>query len=325
MASIRKRGNSWQARVKRLGTEVEQSFKSKQAAERWARQIEVKIDLGEYAQPTLHSPETLPTFGDVLQRYSDTVAISHRSGTSKTNIRTLIHDLGHLRLEQVEPKVLAQWRDVSLTRIKPASVNRLIGTLGSVINHARKEWQLPINNPIQNIKRPQSGHARSRRLEGDEEQRLLSALESRYSRVVRFAIATGMRRSEILNLDWCNIDVERRIALLLLTKNGHGRTVPLSTGAVRVLTDAAGSECYPPSGRVFDIKPIALDKAWRRACAKVNISGLRFHDLRREAVTRFLELGLSLSEASSISGHRTLSQLQTYIAHDTTKLISRLG
>lgn len=325
MASIRKRGNSWQARVKRHGTEVEHSFKSKQAAKRWARQIEVKIELGEFVHPTLQSPEIPQPFGEVLQKYSDTVASGHRSSTTKANIRTLIHDLGHLKLEQVDPKVIAQWRDTTLSRIKPASVNRLIGTLGSVINHARKEWQIPIDNPIPNIKRPHSSQPRSRRLEHNEEERLLASLDDRYARIVRFAIATAMRRSEILNLDWSNVDAERRLAQLILTKNGHGRTVPLSTSAIAVLTDTAGSECYPPSGRVFDVKPIALDKAWRRGCAKVNISGLRFHDLRREAVSRFLELGLSLSEASSISGHRTLSQLQVYIKHDTSRLISRLG
>lgn len=325
MASIRKRGNSWQARVKRLGTEVEQSFKSRQAAERWARQIEVKIELGEYNSPTPNSNAATLNFGEILQRYNDTVGSSHRSPTTQTNIRTLIKDLGHLTLEQVEPKSVAKWRDDKLSKIKSASVNRLIGTLGSVINHARKEWQLPINNPIPNIKRPQSALARSRRLNDDEEQKLINGLPPHYARVVRFAIATGMRRGEILNLEWPCIDIQKRTAHLLITKNGHGRTVPLSTGALLALADAAGSTTYPTSGRVFDIHPVALDKAWRRACAKQGIVGLRFHDLRREAISRFLELGLSLTEASSISGHRTLSQLQVYVKHDAYKLISRIG
>ncbi len=327
MASIRKRGNSWQARVKRLGTEVEHSFKSKQAAERWARQIEAKIELGEYA-PSSPSPEpdlTETSFENVLARYSKEVARHHRSPTSKINIQILIRDLGHLRLNEVEPKSIALWRDSKLQKIKPASVNRLIGTLGAVINHARKEWQLPIDNPILNIKRPISPHPRSRRFEGDEEVRLLAALDGRYAQVVRFAIATGMRRGEILNLDWCHVDVEKRIAQLLLTKNGHSRTVPLSTGAVAVLKESAAGDITPTSGRIFDIQPIALDKAWRRACVNAEIFGLRFHDLRREAISRFFELGLSVPEAAAISGHRTLSQLQVYTKLDANKLVPRLG
>lgn len=325
MASIRRRGSSWQARVKRLGTEIEQSFKSRQAADRWARQIEVKIELGEYVPPTLDSADVPLIFGEILQRYSDTVASSHRSSTSKTNLRTLISDLGHLTLEQVEPKAIALWRDNKLNQIKPASVNRLLGTLGAVINHARKEWQLPIQNPIPNIKRPISAQPRSRRLEGNEEERLLDALDSQYCRVVKFAIATGMRRGEILNLDWCNVDTVNRIAKLLHTKNGHSRTVPLSTRALAVLNEVIGSETYPCAGLVFDIPPINLDKAWRRACKHAGINDLRFHDLRREAISRFFELGLSIPETALISGHRTLSQLQVYTKLDANKLLPKLG
>jgi len=327
MASIRKRGNSWQARVKRLGTEVEHSFKLKQAAERWARQIEAKIELGEYAPPS-PSPEpdlTETSFENILARYSKEVARHHRSPTSKINIQILIRDLGHLRLKEVEPKSIALWRDSKLQKIKPASVNRLIGTLGSVINHARKEWQLPIDNPILNIKRPISPHPRSRRFEGDEEARLLAALNNQYGRVVKFAVATGMRRSEILTLKWTNVDSVNHVVQLMQTKNGHSRTVPLSTGALAVLNEVAGSEPYPSAGLVFDIKAVSLDKAWRQACKHAGINNLRFHDLRREAISRFFELGLSIPETALISGHRTLSQLQVYTKLNANKLVPKLG
>lgn len=325
MASIRKRGNSWQARVKRLGTEVEQSFKSKQAAERWARQVEFKIELGEYLPPSNKSSDTPLSFGEILQRYNDSVASSHRSSTTKTNIRTLIKDLGHLSVEQIEPKTIALWRDSKLSLIKAASVNRLIGTLGAVINHARKEWQIPIDNPIHNIRRPASGAARTRRLVGDEEQRLLKELPSKYRRVAKFAIATAMRRSEILGLEWDKIDTDLRIARLFQTKNGCSRTVPLSNTAIEVLDEIAHESCHHFEGRVFDINPIAMDKAWRRACSKAEIHDLRFHDLRREAVSRFFEMDLNIAQVSLISGHKTLSQLQVYTRLDALKLAKRLS
>ena len=327
MASIRKRGNSWQARIKRLGTEVEQSFKSKKAAERWARQIEAKIELGEYAPPAL-TPEpdlTATSLGDVFARYSKEVACHHRSPTSKINIQILIRDLGHLSLDQVEPKAIALWRDTKLETIKPASVNRLIGTLGSVINHARKEWQLPINNPIPNIKRPGTGTPRTRRFIVNEEERLLAALDHRYAQVVRFAIATGMRRSEILGLKWENLDLEMRVAHLHMTKNGEERTVPLSSKAMMVVNELATAESWPINGRLFDIHPQALDRGWRRACKQAGITGLRLHDLRHEAISRMFELGLNVMEASTISGHKTLSQLKRYTHLRVTDLVEKLG
>lgn len=327
MASIRHKSNKWQARVKRCGIVAEKSFPTKPEAERWARQIEVKIELGEY-EPISAVRALEPQiviFRDVLDRYSNEVAPLHRSTTSKRNLQILIRDLGHLNLAQVEPKAIALWRDTKLQTIKPSSVNRLIGTLGSVINHARKEWQLPIDNPILNIKRPSSGQARSRRLVGDEEQRLLAALDDRYARLARFALATGMRRGEILGLEWKHIDKEKRTALLLQTKNGEARVIPLSSSAVSVLEEIGTAEVWPISGRVFDIHPIAFEKGWRRACRLSGIRDLRMHDLRHEAISRLFELGLNVMEVSAISGHKTLSQLKRYTHLDAEKLLPRLG
>ena len=326
MASIRKRGNAWQARVKLLGTEAAQSFKTKFAAERWARQTEVQIELGEYKYPALMQPRVDEIrFAALVERYAKEVATTHRSQTSQVNLRTLHRDLGHMKLEEIEPKRIAAWRDQKLKHIKPASVNRLIGTLGSVLNHARKEWQLPLKNPIPNIKRPNSGHARTRRFISDEEERLLSALDTKYAQVVRFAVSTGMRRGEILHLEWKWVDIDRRVAQLAITKNGDPRTVPLSSDAITVLKEIASADFWPIHGRVFDVKPVALDKGWRRACMKTGITDLRFHDIRHEAISRFFEMGLNVMEVSAISGHRTLSQLKRYTHLRASDLVTKLS
>lgn len=324
MASIRKRGNTWQARVKTLGTEAVQSFKNKQAAERWARQTEVKIEMGEYKTNLPHDQTRHTLFSEIIKRYAAEVATGHRSRTSKFNLETLTKDLGHMALGEIEPKSIATWRDKKLQRIKPASVNRLIGTLGSVLNHARKEWQLPLDNPIPNIKRPSNGKARTRRFIGDEEQRLLAALDTKYAQVVRFAIATGMRRSEILSLEWQFVDQKRRVAQLEITKNGETRSVPLSSSAVAVLKEIASPETWPTVGPVFKVNAVALDKGWRRACNKAGITGLRLHDLRHEAISRLFERGLNVMQVSGISGHKTLSQLKRYTHLDPEKLLPML-
>lgn len=327
MASIRHKSNKWQARVKRTGIVAEKSFQTKQEAVRWARQIEVKIELGEYVSPTptkSRMPDPI-CFGELIRRYSKEVATQHRSPTSQINLRILSRDLGHLKLNEVEPKSIAAWRDKKLKKIKSASVNRLIGTLGSIINHARKEWQLSIVNPVPDIKRPPNGQSRTRRLEDNEEQRLLAALDKKYVHIVKFAIATGMRRGEILGLKWWNVDVDLKIAQLPMTKNGESRQVPLSSAAIEVIDEVADSNVWSINGAVFDIHPEALHRAWCRACKKTGIKGLRLHDLRREAVSRFFEIGLNVMEVSAISGHKTLSQLQTYTRLDTKKLVPKLG
>ncbi len=66
------------------------------------------------------------------------------------------------------------------------------------------------------------------------------------------------------------------------------------------------------------------NKGWRALCRRANVESLRWHDLRREAISRLFEHGLSISEVQSISGHLTLQMLSTYTAHEAEKLAVKL-
>ena len=96
-------------------------------------------------------------------------------------------------------------------------------------------------NPADNLKKPSSNPARERRLSGDELLALIEA--SSHTRnphivpIILFALETGMRRGEILSLEWQNIDFEKRISFLPLTKNGTSREVPLSSKAATILEE----------------------------------------------------------------------------------------
>ena len=84
-----------------------------------------------------------------------------------------------------------------------------------------------------------------------------------------------MRRSEILNLRWCDVDLENGFASLYDTKNGEDRRVPLTKTAKDVLSRLPANK-----ERVFPISATCLRLAWNRTCKKVGITDLRFHDLR---------------------------------------------
>ncbi len=116
-----------------------------------------------------------------------------------------------------------------------------------------------------------------------------------------------MRRSELLAMRWEDVDVEARTVLLRKTKNGFPRTVPLSTLALNVIKDT------PRCGdTVFIVSANALRLAWERLKRRAGVSGLRFHDLRHEAVSRFFEKGLNVPEIALISGHRDPRMLFRY-------------
>lgn len=115
-----------------------------------------------------------------------------------------------------------------------------------------------------------------------------------------------------------------------MTKNGTPRTIPLSSRAIEVLKelkkDAPGK--YKCAGHVlwrYAIDWNYLKHAWVRLTKRVGIESLRFHDLRREGVSRMLEKGLNISEVSQVSGHKTLSMPQRYATPRAEDIELKLG
>lgn len=326
MASIRKHRDKWQARIKRGAIVTEKSFLNKRDAERWARQIEAEIERGDYHPPKPNRPGKVEaTLHDLLDRYDLEVAPKHRSEASHFNIRVLKRTMEDIGLPKFNAQAVAHWRDERLKSVKPPTVARQLNTLSAILNHARKEWCYAIINPIPDIKRPAQSQPRTRRLKNDEEAQMLAALEPHYARVVRFALATAMRRGEVLSLTWRNIDTTARVAVLPMTKNGEARRVPLSSAAIRVLEEERQAPVQSIRGIVFDIHPVAMDKAWRRACKTTGIVDLHFHDLRHEAVSRLFERGMNVMEVAAVSGHKTLAMLQRYTHLKAEDLALKLG
>lgn len=68
----------------------------------------------------------------------------------------------------------------------------------------------------------------------------------------------------------------------------------------------------------------ALAMAWRRALTRAGITGLRWHDLRHEATSRFFEMGLGTMEVAAITGHKTLSMLKRYTQLRAVDLVGKL-
>ena len=322
MASIRKRNGKWQVRINRDDFSVTKTFLNKKDGEAWARLTEVDIERNEFTPKAKKATETL---GDLFDQYNKEVAPLHRSPTTGFMISSLKSKLGSIKMDEFNARVLAGWRDDRLKEVKAASVIRELNTLSAMLNHARKEWCIPISNPVRDIKRPAVAASRTRRLVGDEESKLIAALSTVYGNILRLALATAMRRGEVLSLLWSNVNLDARVAILPMTKNGDERHVPLSNEAIAALKQQKASTVQSITGKVFEVNPVSLDKAWRRACLKAGINGLRFHDLRHEAISRLFEKGLNVMEVGSISGHKTLQMLKRYTHLKAEELALKLG
>ena len=137
---------------------------------------------------------------------------------------------------------------------KPATVNRYLALIRSLLRMARDEWQWI--DSIPKVRLMPGEVERDRWLTHDEADRLIAACSPHLAALVRFALATGCRAREITGLEWERVDLARQTAWLNLTKNGTPRGVPLNNDAVDVLKQEVGK--HPRYCFTYRGKPITV-------------------------------------------------------------------
>ena len=325
MAAIRKRGSAWHVQVRRQGhPTLTRSFSSKKAAELWGREQERNADLGELPS-TRASEKPFPTLGEALDRYRSEITVGKRGAVQEGFLLGVLRrqPFSSLHMLAVTPIIVADFRDRRLQKVSSATVRRELAVLSHCFEIGRKEWGIAVPNPVKEIRLPSPSKARERRLTAVEQQALDDALaRSRawyLKPLVALAIETGMRRGELLSLEWKDVHLERRTATLPMTKNGSSRVVPLTAKGLTVLKGLARS-----SRLVFPVSAIAVRQAWDRVTTKASLPGFRFHDLRHEAISRFFEMGLAVAEVAFISGHKDVRMLFRYTHLKADHVLSRI-
>lgn len=325
MATIRKRGSKWQAQIRRLGHRpITKTLLTRDDALRWSRAEERRLDLGETIH-TQSAEKQLQTLTDLIARYEREVSCHKRSKSEEFHFRQMIrHSIGKLSIAKLTPSAVAGYRDHRLKTVSGSTVRKELALLGHVLKIARNEWGVPhLGDPVKPVAKPSPSRGRDRRLSPEEVTTIQQSLQRMRNPLIKetfaFALATGMRRGEVLSLLWLHVDTANKTALLPMTKNGNKRTVPLSPEALAVLdrlakTRQSGTEDtpLPLNGRVFPLTPNAVRLAWDRMTKRAKIKDLRFHDLRHEAISRFFEMGLSVPEVALISGHKDTRMLFRY-------------
>jgi integrase len=171
----------------------------------------------------------------------------------------------------------------------------------------------------------------------DEEKVLFKACDSHSNPmlgwIARIALYTGMRAGEIKSLTRRQVNLQKRTVYLSETKNGSARTVPLTKKAENIFHQALNNPVRPidtdlifygEPGRDGVRRPYEFQPAWHRTLKEVGIKGLRFHDLRHEAVSRLVEAGLGDQEVAAISGHKSMQMLKRYTHLRAEDLVDRL-
>jgi len=308
MATILRRSDgTYQAQVRRKGVRpVFRTFRARADALQWARAAESEIDRGIFID---RGEAERTTLAQLIDRYASEIT-PRKKGTAqeRSRLKNLAAELGQFSLSRLQARHVAAYRDSRLRVVSGTTVVKELTLLSHILDTARKEWSIPCANPVAMVTKPRQNRPRERRLHPGEEALLLTAAGYQMRLLIVLALETAMRLGELLGLEWANIDLEVRVAVLPTTKNGDRRRVPLSPAAV-----AALGEVERDGPRVFSWKRTDSAKTtWRGLMLRTGIKGLTFHDLRHEATSRLFEKGLNPMEVAAITGHKTLSMLRRY-------------
>lgn len=325
MATFQKRGDRYQARVRRQGyPEQSDTFRTKAAAERWAREVESKMDRGAFIAPPKDTQRM--TLAEAIKKYRTEVSAKKRGALQEGRRldQWAAHELAARPLAKILPADVTHHveRRIAAGR-SPSTVRLELALLSHIYTTARKRWQLSgLLNPVAESPKPSAAHARTRRLEAGEEARLLWACRKVgppwLVHIVVLAIETGMRRGEIASL--APDRIRGAVAHLPKTKNGQARDVPLSPraqAAIRRAIRAHRRQKLPLAHEITQRFTLAREAA--------GLQGLRFHDLRREATSRLFARGWGIPDVAAVTGHKTWSMLQVYTRPRVEELAERLA
>ena len=168
-----------------------------------------------------------------------------------------------MRVTDLTPKEVANYRDIRLKEVSAASLKRELVILRRVLTLASKDWGITLpQNPVKMITLPKADQARTRRLEAGEEEKLLQSNNQKLRRVIILALETAMRRGEILNIKKSHIDYQNSVLLIPSTKTDQPRTIPLSSqaltalrGQLRASQRVSGGVIPLVESTLFDYKP----------------------------------------------------------------------
>ena len=177
----------------------------------------------------------------------------------------------------------------------------------------------------------------------DEEKRLFAAADEcawpMMRLYLRMLLTTAARKSEVTNLQWKDVDLDRSVAILGTSKNDEARALPLVDDVKVALLEAKKVRPLTSDYVFFDPRhpdrPKVVDSLWKNVRVKAGLWRDRedpndqvvLHTTRHTAATKMLQGGANLAQAANVTGHKTLAMLKRYThlnAQDSVDLAQKL-
>jgi integrase len=291
---------------KKIGT-------SKKLAEQVLKDIHVKIAKSEYLG--IFEEKSI-LFEDYAPEY---LAYSKANKAESTYNRRDVLSVNHLSsffkgryLFEIKPQMIEEYKSERLKKVAPATVNRELTCLKHMFTMAI-EWEYIRTNTVKVVKRLKEPPGRLRYLREKEVECLIDKCRKHLRPIVVTALNTGMRKSEILNLRWADVDLKNLRITINNSKNNERRIVPINKNLHKELSPllkrANGNFVFSNSYS----KPFgSISKGFSAAIKRAGIEDFRFHDLRHTFGSYMVMQGVDIRTVQQLLGHKDIKMTMRY-------------
>lgn len=258
------------------------------------------------------------TFKELAEKYLSWITGRQLSAKVKGYIiGQLLTTFGSLPLRRFSAVIVEQLQTDLMNRgLKNSSCNKVLTILKHMFTKA-VEWDMVESETLKRVRKVRLLRDDSRRLRYlsiEECQALINSCDPHLKPIVITALNTGMRKGEILNLKWDNIDLRHGFILLDITKNGERREIPINDTlrqSLQAITRRLDSPYvfydHVTGNRYQDVK-----RSFKTALRKAGIRDFHFHDLRHTFASHLVMAGVDITTVKELLGHKTLTMTLRY-------------
>lgn len=315
----------WRAQVRKGGMYRGETFTLKRDAQAWAQKIEVQAE-----HITASGYQPVPEGYSVSNLIDDYGQECNMGGKTKQATHAMLkRELGNIPLKRINSIHL---RDFIDTRLEAGAGGVTIAAdlsfFGAILKWGKHSRRIDLPTELaRDARRDLTARNVNTRSNEREREPTPAELEKLFgywrdnkrqkipmATLCAFALATAMRQDEICSILLEDVDRDKRTVIIRdrkdpRKKDGNHQKVPLLPNAWELVESALATR---QAGRIFPYQAASVSTAFTRACAKLEIVDLHFHDLRHKATSDLFRMGLTIPETAVLTGHKTWTQLKRY-------------
>jgi integrase len=247
----------------------------------------------------------------------------HHSPSNTIRIKYVINNFekfsGDILLNAIDHNTIEEYLRFRIGKVRPTTLNIELRALKSMLNTAIN-WNLISSNPMMKIKQIRTNDNIPKMFTHSEINLIIeNAKPSWLKNIVILAVNTGMRRNELINLRWKDVDVSKKYLIVRNTnsftiKNRTERVIPINDNSLKVLRKINAENEYVFVGcNGQKIYPNYLTQCFRDCLSQLSIRNDRsFHSLRHTFASWLVQRGVSIYEISKLLGHSDIRVTQIY-------------